>query len=77
MGQFVFPKKILYEKGVLAGEISKGKRAIRVYPIWDIPTSRQARNTQAWQLDYFFELTANDEENILSIQKRYKYDNKS
>jgi len=28
MGQFVFPKKILYEKGVLAGEGSKGKERL-------------------------------------------------
>ena len=71
MGQFVFPKHILYEKGVLAGKDSEGKRAIRVYPPWDVTTSRQAENTQRWQCEYFFELTANREENTLSVRKRF------
>lgn len=73
-GQFVFPKDILYEKKVLQGKGSEGKRAIRVYSAWDITTSRQAKNTQAWQVDYFFELTKNQEENILNIRKQYKHD---
>lgn len=71
-GQFVFPKKILYEKGILSGENSEGKRGIRVYPVWDITTNRQAKNTQAWQLDYFFEYTASQVENSLNIQRLYK-----
>lgn len=75
-GQFVFPKDILYEKGILQGGDSEGKRAIRVYSAWDMTTSRQAKNTQAWQLDYFFELTENQEENIFNIQKRYTNDKK-
>ena len=70
-GQFVFPKDILYEKGILQGKASEGKRAIRVYSPWDVSTSRQAKNTQAWQVAYFFELTENQEENVLSIQKKY------
>ncbi len=77
VGQFVFPKNVLHAKGILSGKGSEGKRAIRVFPVWDITTSRQAKNTQAWQLDYFFEITKNQEENISNIQKRYKYDNKS
>lgn len=71
-GQFVFPKNILHAKRILAGEASEGKRAFRVYPPWDVTTNQQAKSTQAWQLDYFFELTDNLEENILNIQKRYK-----
>jgi len=76
VGQFVFPKNVLYKKGILSENGSGGKRAIRVYPSWDTITSRQAKNTQAWQLEYFFETTTNQEENLLNVQKRYNDDNK-
>lgn len=55
-GQFVFPKKVLYETGFVSKQGKGGKRAMRVYPPWDIPESRQAKKTQAWQLIYFFEI---------------------
>ncbi len=54
LGQFVFPKTLLSEKKILAQAGKGGKRAMRVYPAWDKPTSRQALQTQAWQLPYFF-----------------------
>jgi len=53
LGQFIFPKTILIEKGILSTEKKEGKRAIRVYPSWDKPTSQQALKTQKWQLNYF------------------------
>ncbi len=55
-GQFVFPKKVLYEKGFVSKEGRGGKRAIRVYPPWSITTNPQAKKTQEWQLIYFFEI---------------------
>lgn len=55
-GQFVFPKSVLYEKGVLSKGGLGGKRAMRVYPPWDIAENPQAKKTQAWQLPYFFEI---------------------
>ncbi|WP_342511505.1 MepB family protein [Sporosarcina sp. FSL K6-1522] len=58
-GQFVFPKEVLVERGVLSQEGKGGKRAIRIYPPWDKPTSRQARKTQDWQLAYFLEVPVN------------------
>ncbi|WP_303966072.1 MepB family protein [Sporosarcina ureae] len=30
--------------------------ALRVYPAWDQPTSKQAMNTQKWQLPYFVDM---------------------
>ena len=54
-GQFIFPKKVLYEKGVLSYGNKEGKRAIRVYPPWDKTDSLQARKTQAWQLKWFIQ----------------------
>lgn len=56
LGQFVFPKSILLKKGVISTPIKEGKRAFRVYPIWDITTSAQAIRSQKWQLAYFYEI---------------------
>lgn len=61
LGQFVFPKAVLAEQGVVAsGEGTgrhAGKRALRVYPPWDTTTSRQAQRTQTWQLQYFVDIS--------------------
>lgn len=54
-GQFVFPKDVLAARGVLQTKAKKGKMAIRVYPRWDEPTSKQAITTKKWQLPYFYE----------------------
>ncbi|WP_201859578.1 MepB family protein [Microvirga soli] len=55
LGQFVFPQSVLCERDVLSLRGEGGKRAIRVYPPWDRPTSHQALKTQTWQLPYFLE----------------------
>ncbi len=55
-GQFVFPKTILCDKGIVSKNGLGGKRAMRVYPPWDVAENRQAKNTQSWQLFYFFEI---------------------
>ena len=55
-GQFVFPKSILIKKGIISTEKREGKRAFRVYPAWDIAKNKQAKRTQKWQLDYFYEV---------------------
>lgn len=55
-GQFVFPKSVLCQQGILTTDLKEGKRAIRVYPSWDITTNKQAQKTQKWQLDYFLEI---------------------
>lgn len=53
-GQFVFPKEELARRGILSQE-KPGKMAMRVYPVWDQPTSSQALATQKWQQPYFIE----------------------
>ncbi|MBU3145361.1 MepB family protein [Clostridium sp. CF012] len=58
-GQFIFPKSVLCDKGIVSNKGKGGKRAIRVYPPWDKPTSPQAQKTQAWQLEYFLEIPLN------------------
>lgn len=55
-GQFIFPKVILCDRDIVSNKGNGGKRAIRVYPPWDNPTSRQAQKTQNWQLKYFLEI---------------------
>jgi hypothetical protein len=59
LGQFVFPKSVLIEKGIISTPKKEGKRAFRVYPTWDEATSKQALRTQNWQLNYFYEVNAN------------------
>lgn len=55
-GQFVFPRFILIKKGIISTARREGKRAFRVYAPWDDVKSKQAEQTQKWQLDYFFEV---------------------
>ena len=59
LGQFVFPKSVLLEKGIISNNNTSGKRGIRVYPPWDIPTSKQAEKTQNWQTKYFYSIKDN------------------
>lgn len=62
-GQFVFPKAVLCEKGILSKNGKEGKRAIRVYPPWDTASNQQAKKSQQWQLLYFFEIDPNGSTN--------------
>ena len=60
-GVFIFPAEILVEKNIFSVKNKGGKRAIRVYPPWDKPESKQAEKTQKWQLDYYLEISKNKE----------------
>jgi len=53
IGQFIFPKLVLVDKGIITQNGKGGKRGIRVYPPWDTVTSKQAEKTQSWQTNYF------------------------
>lgn len=57
-GQFIFPKAVLKQQRIIAENNVEGKRAIRLYPPWDIPLSPQAKKTQKWQLLYFFDTSS-------------------
>lgn len=57
-GQFVFPKSILIQKGVLRREHAKGKMAMRVYPTWFDQLNTTASQTQKWQGAYFIDLSS-------------------
>ncbi|WP_274918633.1 MepB family protein [Streptomyces sp. WZ-12] len=58
-GQFVFPREVLCERGIMSRNRSGGKRGFRVYPPWVTTTSRQASSTQAWQINYFLHVAEN------------------
>ncbi|TMU97413.1 hypothetical protein FGK60_05690 [Streptomyces sp. DASNCL29] len=55
-GEFVFPRAVLCERGVVSRDRRGGKRGFRVYPPWVTTANRQARGTQAWQVNHFLHL---------------------
>jgi hypothetical protein len=68
-GQFIFPKTVLADKGIIAGNGKHGKRGMRVYPTWDIAPNNQANQTQQWQTKYFVEIKTNNTTDINLIRK--------
>lgn len=56
LGYFIFPSSILFMKDIFANQYGKGgKRGFRIYPVWDIPTNKQAIQSQNWQTKYFLD----------------------
>lgn len=53
LGQFIFPKSLLINKGIISHNGKSGKRGIRVYPPWTLTSNKQATITQQWQTKYF------------------------
>lgn len=74
LGQFIFPKNILAEKGIISQNNKGGKRGIRVYAPWDIVTSKQAEKTQNWQSNYFLTIKSHDSTE-LNVESVYFYFN--
>lgn len=70
LGQFVFPKAAMANFGLLSTPDKEGKRAFRVYPEWETALNAQAMKSQKWQLDYFFEISA--EMDLDKVKKRYE-----
>jgi hypothetical protein len=68
-GQFIFPKSVLANKGIITRNGKEGKRGIRVYPPWDITTNKQAEKTQSWQTKYFLTIK-NDNTTDLDLTKK-------
>ena len=48
------------DKGIITRNGKEGKRGIRVYPPWDIPTNKQAEKTKIWQAKYFLTIKKDD-----------------
>jgi hypothetical protein len=59
-GQFIFPKLLLANQGIISRNGKGGKRGIRVYPPWDSATNKQAQQTQSWQINYFLTIGADN-----------------
>lgn len=72
-GQFIFPKEILFKQDILRSHSTSGKMAMRVYSSWDLPTSKQAIKTQAWQLPYFVDLSNPSKLSIDKIKELYSF----
>ncbi len=68
-GQFIFPKTILMQKGVISQNGQSGKRGIRVYAPWHVVSNQQANKTKLWQNQYFVEI--NGDLDIQSAKKRF------
>lgn len=66
-GVFIFSKSVLYENNILSDKVKEGKRGIRVYPTWNVATSKQAQKTQLWQTKYFLDLSS-----LTSVDMRAK-----
>jgi hypothetical protein len=71
IGQFIFPKSILAEKGIITQNNKDGKRGIRVYPIWDKATNKQAEKTQNWQINYFVEIKSDNKTDLNFAKKLF------
>lgn len=68
-GQFIFPKSVLADNGIITRDGKEGKRGIRVYPPWDITANKQALKTQNWQTKYFLTIK-NDNTTDLNLTKK-------
>lgn len=68
-GQFVFPKSELLNKGIISSLSKEGKRGFRVYPKWVQVENKQAKNTQQWQLKYFYKL--DKQTDLKKVQELY------
>ena len=63
-GIFIFPKAVLYKHKILSSNDQKGKLGTRVYPTWELANNNQALKTQAWQTNYFIDLSNQKEINL-------------
>ncbi|MDI9864099.1 MepB family protein [Flectobacillus sp. DC10W] len=68
-GQFIFPKLVLANNGIITRNNKEGKRGIRVYPPWDVATNKQAEKTQYWQTKYFVAIKNDDLTDFNLIKK--------
>ena len=72
-GLFMFPKNVLHIKGFVSKDGIGGKRAMRLYPPWDIALNQQAQKTQKWQLMYFVEILPNID--IIGMKRLFCFEN--
>lgn len=71
IGQFIFPRSVLADKGIMTTNGKEGKRGIRVYPPWDVVENKQAEKTQRWQTTYFVLLDRDNMTHLELTKKLY------
>jgi hypothetical protein len=71
LGQFIFPKEVLFNKGIISQDGKHGKRGIRVYPPWNKVTNKQAQVSQNWQLKYFLPIKNNETLDLVLAKQLY------
>lgn len=69
-GQFIFPKAILEQKGIVTSPTKKGKMAMRVYPSWEDNLNAQATQTQKWQSEFFIRIS--EDTNLEHLEALYR-----
>jgi hypothetical protein len=69
LGQFIFPKSVLANKGIITQNGKEGKRGIRVYPPWYKVSNKQAEKTQSWQTNYFLAIKTDHSTDLSLIKK--------
>lgn len=69
LGQFVIPKTHLIKQGIVSSKNKSGKRGLRVYPQWDVVKSDQAKKTQMWQQQFFYQIS--DKLNTATVLNLY------
>lgn len=74
-GQFIFPKSVLADNGIIKRNGKEGKRGIRVYPPWDITTNKQAIKTQSWQTKYFLTIKKDNSTDLDLTKKLFTQTN--
>lgn len=71
-GQFIFPKSVLVNKGIITHNNKTGKRGIRVYPPWDKTENKQSVKTQNWQIKFFISMNMDNFKEIDLVKTLFK-----
>ncbi len=60
-GIFFFEKSELIKRNIVSTNYKDGKRGFRVYPTWTMPQNQQAKRTQDWQQQCFYDFANSDD----------------
>nr|WP_254112750.1 MepB family protein [Bacillus pumilus] len=67
----------MFYEPILKTDTTKGKMAMRVYPSWDKPASKQSIEMQKWQLEYFVGMSNTNSLPVQELLKLYSNENSS
>lgn len=70
-GYFIFDREILLLKNIMSKN-GGGKRALRLYPPFSRPESKEALKTQIWQLPYFIAIEPNKTPDYALLRELFK-----